>query len=192
MATVSVGDEAKSVETLFDSNLSDMPMVYTVADGRAVSINQVTELDKPMAFGVACAANDELVEVVFSDIEQLTAGEVYVVDAMTGSTQQLTEGSSYSIQPNDYGRYFLTFAGNATGIDETVQQGIIISVRGNEVTVSSNEELTQVRALSLSGMPVYQSSARTTTASFSLSSGVYIIKAEDAAGKQQTVKVIVR
>lgn len=38
-ATVSVGEEEKSVETLFDSNLADVPMVYTVADGQAVSIN---------------------------------------------------------------------------------------------------------------------------------------------------------
>lgn len=38
-ASVSVGEEEKSVETLFDSNLADVPMVYTVADGQAVSIN---------------------------------------------------------------------------------------------------------------------------------------------------------
>ena len=34
-ASVSVGEEEKSVETLFDSNIADEPMAYTAADGQA-------------------------------------------------------------------------------------------------------------------------------------------------------------
>lgn len=117
-ASVVMG-KGQSVETLFDSNLADVPMVYTVANGYAVSINKVQELSKPIAFGVNCNSN-ELVDVTFSDIEQLTDGDVFVVDAVDGKTQQIYEGDSFTVQPNDYGRYFLTFAGNATSIETTL------------------------------------------------------------------------
>ena len=192
-ATLSVGEEARSVETLFDSNLEDVPMVYTVADGQAVSIHQLTELDRPIAFGVTCAASDEIVEVTFTDVAQLTTGDVFVVDAVTGSQTAVGEGSVLGIQPNDYGRYFLLAGTTTIGSDRVdVQKGIVVSVRGKEVTITSGEELTQVRALSLSGASVYQDAVHSLTTSFTLSSGVYIIQAENVAGEQQTVKVVVR
>ena len=118
-ASISLGEEEKSVETLFDSNLEDVPMVYTVANGYAVSINQVKELNKPIAFGVNCSSQDK-VEVTFSDIEQLTNDDVFVVDAVDGKTQQIFEGDSFTVQPNDYGRYFLVFANGTTGIETTL------------------------------------------------------------------------
>lgn len=137
-ATVSVGEETKSVETLFDSNLADVPVVYTVAEGRAVSINKVEELTKPIAFGVNCNSND-MVEVTFSDIERLTDGEVFVVDAVDGKTQQIYEGDTFTVQPNDYGRYFLTFGG-VTSIETTLptQDGtegekVIFDLQGRRV-----------------------------------------------------------
>lgn len=117
-ANVVVG-EGQNVETLFDSNLEDVPMVYTVANGYAVSINQVKELNKPIAFGVNCSSQDK-VEVTFSDIEQLTNDDVFVVDAVDGKTQQIFEGDSFTVQPNDYGRYFLVFANGTTGIETTL------------------------------------------------------------------------
>lgn len=194
-ATVSVGEEEKSVETLFDSNLTDVPMVYTVADGQAVSINQVKELSKPIAFGVTCTASNEMVDVTFSDIEKLTSGEIYVVDAVDGTSQQIYEGDSFAVQPNDYGRYFLTFTGgSATGIEETAsaQQGIVVSVRGREVTVTSGEEISQIQAVSLNGSTIYQNNSCGNSVTFMLHAGVYVIQAKNIAGAQQDVKIFVK
>ena len=194
-ASVSVGEEEKSVETLFDSNLTDVPMVYTVADGQAVSINQVKELSKPIAFGVTCTASNEMVDVTFSDIEKLTSGEVYVVDAVDGTSQQIYEGDSFAVQPNDYGRYFLTFTGgSATGIEETAsaQQGIVVSVRGREVTVTSGEDISQIQAVSLNGSTIYQNNSCGNSVTFMLHAGVYVIQAKNTAGVQQNVKIFVK
>ncbi len=194
-ASVSVGEEEKSVETLFDSNLADVPMVYTVADGQAVSINQVKELSKPIAFGVTCTASNEMVDVTFSDIEKLTSGEVYVVDAVDGTSQQIYEGDSFAVQPNDYGRYFLTFTGgSATGIEETAsaQQGIVVSVRGREVTVTSGEDISQIQAVSLNGSTIYQNNSCGNSVTFMLHTGVYVIQAKNTAGVQQNVKIFVK
>ncbi len=194
-ASVSMGEEEKSVETLFDSNLADVPMVYTVADGQAVSINQVKELSKPIAFGVTCTASNEMVDVTFSDIEKLTSGEVYVVDAVDGTSQQIYEGDSFAVQPNDYGRYFLTFTGgSATGIEETAsaQQGIVVSVRGREVTVTSGEDISQIQAVSLNGSTIYQNNSCGNSVTFMLHTGVYVIQAKNTAGVQQNVKIFVK
>lgn len=194
-ASVSVGEEEKSVETLFDSNLTDVPMVYTVADGQAVSINQVKELSKPIAFGVTCTASNEMVDVTFSDIEKLTSGEIYVVDAVDGTSQQIYEGDSFAVQPNDYGRYFLTFTGgSATGIEETAsaQQGIVVSVRGREVTVTSGEDISQIQAVSLNGSTIYQNNSCGNSVTFMLHAGVYVIQAKNTAGAQQNVKIFVK
>lgn len=194
-ASVSMGEEEKSVETLFDSNLADVPMVYTVADGQAVSINQVKELSKPIAFGVTCTASNEMVDVTFSDIEKLTSGEVYVVDAVDGTSQQIYEGDSFAVQPNDYGRYFLTFTGgSATGIEETAsaQQGIVVSVRGREVTVTSGEDIAQIQAVSLNGSTIYQNNNCGNSVTFMLHAGVYVIQAKNIVGAQQNVKIFVK
>ncbi len=118
VAVISVGEEDKSMETMFDSHLTDVPMVYTVAEGKAVCLNQVKTL-KPICFGITCN-NDEPVDVVFQNIAELTDGDVFVVDAVTGYTQQVSEGDAFTVQPNDYGRYFLVFANGTTGIETTL------------------------------------------------------------------------
>lgn len=138
VAVISVGEEDKSMETMFDSHLTDVPMVYTVAEGKAVCLNQVKTL-KPICFGITCN-NDEPVDVVFQNIAELTDGDVFVVDAVTGYTQQVSEGDSFAVQPNDYGRYFLIVAGSITGIETTLprqdgQEGerVVFDLKGRRV-----------------------------------------------------------
>lgn len=153
------------------------------------------ELSKPIAFGVTCTASNEMVDVTFSDIEKLTSGEVYVVDAVDGTSQQIYEGDSFAVQPNDYGRYFLTFTGgSATGIEETAsaQQGIVVSVRGREVTVTSGEEISQIQAVSLNGSTIYQNNSCGNSVTFMLHTGVYVIQAKNIVGAQQNVKIFVK
>ena len=106
VAAIQIGEETGSVETMFDSNLSDVPMVYTVAaDGVAVSINQISEL-AVVPFGVTCSSN-EPVNVEWSMVNG-TCPMVYVYDAQTGITTTVGDGESVSVQPNEYGRYYLT------------------------------------------------------------------------------------
>ena len=124
--------EAEDVETLFDSNLADVPMVFTVAGGQAVSIDVRPELDI-VPFGVACTTSDEPVTVTLEmDGRQLT-----MVDAVTGATQEVGDGGTVTVAPNEYGRYFLTASttdlktvlNNAAGIE-----GAVYNVNGQRVT----------------------------------------------------------
>ena len=180
----------EDVETLFDSNLSDVPMVYTVAGSRAVSIDSRPSLDV-VPFGVTCASSNDPVEVTFGNGQW--NGQLFVLDAMTGSVTKIGEGSTYAVQPNDYGRYFLTTHGDLTAIRETTTlDGIMVSVRGRQLTVSSASELKSVRVMTTGGETIQSLTGCNKEVTFSLTvGGVYIIEAETEHDRK-TRKVIVK
>ncbi len=179
-------EEGDDVETLFDSNLADVPMVYTVSEGKAVTINHTNSLQE-VCFGVTCNS-DEMVDVTFDGVTD----DLYVYDALTGESVSVGDGSTITVQPNDYGRYFLT---STKASPLTLSQGegadVLISVRSGMVTVTATNELHQVRALSVSGATVYSDSNCGSSAQFQLQQGTYVIEAETATGRK-TVKVLVK
>jgi len=186
-ANVVVG-EGQNVETLFDSNLEDVPMVYTVADGQAVSINHTKDWEAT-GFGVVCNGQDA-VEVTLTGVDNVEGG-LYVVDAVNGMRTEVTEGQKVTLLPNEYGRYFLT-RGATTGImEQQMTEGIIIAINNGLVTVSASRPLGTVRAISYDGATAYQTTDCGTTAQFPLRQGVYVIQADGAAG-QKTMKIFVR
>ena len=186
-----VGGE--DVETLFDSNLADVPMVFTVAGQQAVSIDARPEVDI-VPFGVACAASDELVDVSV-DASHLSplASHLYLLDAVTGDVTEVGEGGTFTVQPNDYGRYFLTTRGDLTAIGETkATESIVVSVRGKAVTVRSAQELKSVRVLTTGGAVVgsVADGGREATVHVNVG-GVYVVEAQTADSKK-SVKVVVK
>lgn len=178
--------------TLFDSNLSDVPVVYTVAGNKAVSIDTRSAIDI-VPFGVACVASNELVSVKLSWSEERGVNRLYVFDAVTGKTTEVTDGQTVSVQPNDYGRYFLTTRGGLTAIQEAKGgNGIVVSVRNKTLTVRSDAGLKAVRIVTVGGETVASAADCGTEASFALAnSGVYIVEAQTASGGK-TMKVVVR
>ena len=187
-ANVIIGEEQGNVEALFDSNLADVPMVYTVAGNQAVSINQLPTLEV-VPFGVTCSS-DEPINVTMTGTAAI-GGELYVFDALDGSSTPVMEGETISVQPNDYGRYFLTRSSSLGTIGDDVTDGIIISVRGDVVTVTSASGLSHVRALTMAGVMIYQADDCGTKAQFQLQQGVYIIEADGMSG-HRSVKVMVK
>ena len=177
--------------TLFDSNLSDVPVVYTVAGNKAVSIDTRSAIDI-VPFGVACVASNELVSVKLSWSEERGVNRLYVLDAVTGEMTEVTDGQSVSVQPNDYGRYFLTTRGDLTAIREATAEGIVVSVRNKTVTVRSSEPLTTVRVMTTGGNVVNSLSNCGTEASIPMAiGGVYLVEAQTANNKK-TMKVMVK
>ncbi len=186
-ANVIIGEEQGNVEALFDSNLADVPMVYTVAGSQAVSINQMPELQL-VSFGVTCNS-DEAVDVTLTGVDAI-GGDLVVVDAVNGTTQAVTEGMSVSVLPNEYGRYFLINRGT-TDIDQQLKSGIVVSSHGGLVTVSAGQPLGTVRALSVNGGTLFSATGCQQQVQFPLQQGVYIIQTEGAAGRSST-KIVVR
>ena len=184
--------EGEDVETLFDSNLAQVPMVYTVADGQAVSIDQRSSLDV-LPFGVV-QAKDEPVQVTVTSHPSPLTSHLYFIDALTCEQTMLTDSTTLTVQPNDYGRYFIS----ATAIqsESVAEQDIIISVRQQEVTVTAfGGRLSMVRATTLNGITAFNSAKgdlqSPTQCKFQLAKGVYIIQARTKGGQERQLKVIV-
>ena len=188
-ANVIIGEEQGNVEALFDSNLADVPMVYTVAGSQAVSINHVPEL-QIVPFGVVCK-EDDAVNVVLSGVN-LVNGNILVVDAVDGTTQTVTEGMTVSVAPNEYGRYFL-IGGGTTNIANNLQLAgrVLVRSNGGVVTISADEALGIVRVQTVDGATVYSATNCQNQVQFSLQQGVYLILTDGDAGRSKT-KVLVR
>jgi len=155
-----------------------------------VSIDRRPSLDI-VPFGVSCAASDEQVEVSLSGADSVE-GQLYVLDAVTGDLTEVYDGKSLTVQPNDYGRYFLTTRSDLTAINEaSTTKGIVVSVRGHEVTVKAGEPLNFVRSVTLGGETVSAISPVANEATMMLNSGVYLIEAQTASAKK-TMKIIVK
>lgn len=190
----SVGyDSSEDVTTLFDFNLSEVPMAFTVAGQHAVSIDTRPSMDMVL-FGVACAASDEPVEVTVenSHLSPLTS-HLYILDAVTGETKEIDEGSALMVQPNDYGRYFLTTHSDLTSIHNASATGsLIVSVRNRQLTVRSASELTSVRVLTAGGETVQNLTGCGNEVVFNLpAGGIYIIEAQ-TENDRKTLKVITK
>ena len=197
-AVVSLSEEAnggyaegEDVETLFDSQLSDVPVVYTVAGQQAVSIDVRPELTV-VPFGVTCAASSEPVEVTLSGMDAVAAeGRLYVIDAAEGTATEVADGAAVSIQPNDYGRYFLSATSDLGHMaQKELADGIIVSVRGQQVTVTASQPLTSVNTVTLGGAQVNSLQPAANSCQYQLPKGVYIIDAR-TGGARQRMKVVV-
>ena len=200
--------ETEDAPTLFDSNLADVPTIYTVAGERAVSIDHRPQLDM-VPFGVVWNDNVNVNVNVNDNAHHSTLhaqpstlyaqpstlhaqpSTLYVYDALTGESTEVGEDGTVTIQPNDYGRYFLTSTEVSSPLERQNEVSIIVSVRGSQVTVTATDDLQQVRAVSVSGATMYQAADCGTNCQFQLQPGTYIIDAESADGRK-TVKVFVR
>ena len=188
----------EDVTTLFDSNLADVPMVFTVAGDKAVSIDRRPALDI-VPFGVACASS-EMVQLTVDcskftvDGLQFTDEDIlYIIDAVSGSVTEVGTEKTFAVQPNDYGRYFLTTDKDITGIRETLaEEGIVVSVRDHELTVRSAAEMKSVRVLNATGAVVanVRDGGLETTINLAVG-GIYIVEVQ-TAGSRKTVKIVVR
>ena len=110
---------------------------------------------------------------------------------MTGTSTAVNDGESVSVQPNDYGRYYLTSTDMSGSLKQDVAEGLVISVRNGLVTVTAKDNISYVRAVNVSGSTAFETADCGTNVQFQLSQGSYVIEAE-SAGSKKTAKIFVR
>lgn len=183
----------EDAELFLDSNLGDVPIVYTVAGNQTASINVRKSLTN-IPLGVFAPDNGE-VEVTISGQESFGNFELY--DAENNHSQLIGNGEvSVMLKGNTHGRYFLRSDYVPTANEKvTAQKQIIIYSAGNgQIVVSSVDPLTQVFVYDLSGKLVTGlTNLHTPTAHVQgLNPGqLYIVRAE-TANQVQSEKVEVR
>ena len=121
-------DEAEDAPLLYDAQLKEVPIVYTVADDEAVALNSLPSIDW-MPLGVVGASSgvesgyagssgsSASVLLAIDGVSRLSS-PLYFYDAATRKYQEIKDGEEVKVQANEHGRYFLTQTRSTTGIED--------------------------------------------------------------------------
>lgn len=189
MAASADYEASEDAELFLDSNLGDVPMVYTVAGTMATSINRTSELYN-IPLGVY-GSKQEMVTLSFGGLNQFSSATLY--DAQEQTETPLREGKTVSVLAGTSGRYFLR-AGTPTGNEVIARNAFLVySVGGGKVMVtSSNTPLKDIRVYTMGGAQVRSIQASGMHQEIYLNRGIYLITVSDQDGLQETKKVLVR
>lgn len=178
-------DEAEDAQLLYDAQLKEVPIVYTVAGDEAVALNSLTNVDW-LPLGVVGASS---VELKIEGVNRLSS-PLYLYDAATRKYQEIKDGEEIKVQSNEHGRYFLTQTCSTTGIEnaEVGESDVKIYSPSRGLIVVSKVGgplLNKVKVYTLDGRLVASRKAEgaasvsipvSSSSSSSSSQGIYIIK----------------
>lgn len=106
-------DDAEDAQLLYDAQLKEVPVVYTVAGDEAVALNTQPNVDW-LPLGVVGASS---VELKIEGVNRLSS-PLYLYDAATRKYQEIKDGEEIKVQPNEHGRYFLTQTRSTAGMED--------------------------------------------------------------------------
>ena len=177
-------DEAEDAQLLYDAQLKEVPIVYTVAGDEAVALNSLPNVDW-LPLGVVGASS---VELKIEGVNRLSS-PLYLYDAATRKYQEIKDGEEIKVQSNEHGRYFLTQTRSTTGIEnaEVGESDVKIYSPSRGLIVVSKVGgplLNKVEVYTLDGRLVAEKKAEgaasvsipVSSLSSSSSQGIYIIK----------------
>lgn len=107
-------DETEDGQLLYDAQLQDVPVVYTVAGDEAVALNTLPAVDW-LPLGVVGKSSS--VGLQIDGISRLSS-PLYLYDAATRKYQEIKDGEEVKVMANEHGRYFLTQTRSTTGIED--------------------------------------------------------------------------
>lgn len=107
-------DETEDGQLLYDAQLQDVPVVYTVAGDEAVALNTLPAVDW-LPLGVVGKSSS--VRLKIDGISRLSS-PLYLYDAATRKYQEIKDGEEVKVMANEHGRYFLTQTRSTTGIED--------------------------------------------------------------------------
>ena len=168
-------------ETLFDSNLADEPMVYSVIDGQAMTIGEM-KAGQTIPVGIS-GINGE-VTITLSGIDSFES-PLHLIDALTGETTPLTSDITLTQEGNGI-RYYL-----ATDIkEETSVSTPAVQTNGCHLTVkaAANTEIDEIEIYGTNGMSVASATNSGKQYDTDLVAGIYIIRL-NCAGQDYQYKI---
>lgn len=181
----------KDAVILLDTELEEIPQVYTIAGTRAVGVNVARQIDQ-VPLGVYAGEGKGEVTLTIEGIGDW-AETLYLYDAVTRKSTELSDNTyTLRLDGSSHGRYFLS-AGSPTG-NEGVGDAESISVYSavsGRVVASASEALKRIQVFTPMGRLVRTLYPARPTYTFDLPAGIYIIRAE-IAHDQKTVKLRVQ
>lgn len=186
----------EDVELLNNTDITDVPQVYTVAGNQAAALNRLSNINF-LPFGVI--ANEE--GMVMKDGGMVTVDisanryvddKLFVFDAKKGTFTPVN--GAISIKANEHGRYYITTSTYNLKQHNDEANIKCFSPNSGTITVSSpNIAIANVRIYNAEGLLV-TSALGINQASWTknIGCGLFIVKAETKDGQSKTFKLSVR
>lgn len=195
-ALVMLRDEASNdfltsedTETFLNSDLKQVPMVYTLCGRLATTINSIHDF-RSLPLGVE-SASDAPCMLTFEGVE-LLGDSIAFYDAKEQKLTPLESGMTFEVSGQTQNRYYLV----STLIQEeaAVETHLQIFNEGltAKVIASTEEPIVNVRCFDLSGRLIHTAEPQSQEYSFRLpSAGVYVIEAQTEKDRK-TKKVMAK
>lgn len=168
--------DAEDVELLHDSNLENVPQLYTVAGNQTAMVNSMSGIDN-LPIGVMTAKN-ETVALTVNTLYGIN-DVLYLYDAKNNVQTELTEGMELMMETNQHGRYFITTRAIAEKGNMTEAKVNCYSPSQNLLVVSTTagDMIKEISIYDASGRMVKaDASVDNISASYNLPQGIYIVK----------------
>lgn len=168
--------DAEDVELLHDSNLENVPLLYTVAGNQTAMVNSMSGIDN-LPIGVMTAKN-ETVALTVNTLYGIN-DVLYLYDAKNNVQTELAEGMELMMETNQHGRYFITTRAIAEKGNMTETKVNCYSPSQNLLVVSTTagDMIKEISIYDASGCMVKaDASVDNISASYNLPQGIYIVK----------------
>lgn len=168
--------DAEDVELLHDSNLENVPQLYTVAGNQTAMVNSMSCIDN-LPIGVMTPKN-ETVALTVNTLYGIN-DVLYLYDAKNNVQTELTEGMELMMETNQHGRYFITTRAIAEKGNMTETKVNCYSPSQNLLVVSTTagDMIKEISIYDASGRMVKaDASVDNISASYNLPQGIYIVK----------------
>ena len=193
MAKVVVKDDAdddfnndEDIELLNNTELEDIPQVYTIAGTQAAALNALPKIGI-LPFGVI--AKEKKMVAVELEANRYLDAPLYILDAKTGTYTPADH--AIEIEANEHGRYYITTA--IYNIENDNEENTIrcFSPQSGTITVSSlGSNLASVSIYTIDGQLLTSASGINATSwQKQVATGLYIIKVATEDKKEKTVKM---
>ena len=193
MAKVVVKDDAdgdfnddEDIELLNNTELEDIPQVYTIAGTQAAALNTLPKIGI-LPFGVI--AKEKKMVAVELEANRYLDAPLYILDAKTGTYTPADH--AIEIEANEHGRYYITTAMYNIENDSEENTILCFSPQSGTITVSSiASNLASVSIYTIDGKLLTSASGINATSwQKQVATGIYIIKVATEDKKEKTVKM---
>ena len=179
--------DSSDVPAIFNASSESALTAYGVSDGLATSIRHLNYIDKE-EIGVAVKDN-RLVTLRFNG---LALDGLKLQDKLNGTETDLYDGIEYQVEGSVAGRLFLVFSTGA--VEGIAISGFSLDVDGHNVTITAPEgtESVALQVFDIAGRTVLNSISESQSATATLATGVYVVKAVTDLGANYSAKIIIK
>lgn len=179
-------NDDEDIELLNNTELEDIPQVYTIAGTQAAALNTLPKIGI-LPFGVI--AKEKKMVAVELEANRYLDAPLYILDAKTGTYTPADH--AIEIEANEHGRYYITTAMYNIESDSEDNNILCFSPQSGTITVSSlASNLASVSIYTIDGKLLTSASGINATSwQKQVATGIYIIKVATEDKKEKTVKM---